>query len=221
MNKLATLLTGAFAVGTIGLSVNQSGQLDDLNARKVTLANEVSALARDVKTTDAKNTADKKTVIKKTTGFDPDLIAVDQLKAKDYFEPAFSWSSGKAYDSARAMYDKKLGKGNSFTKTYMANNTKIDTSDGKLSYIDFKGLSSRFDDMYIVPTKGDGDTVRYVGFARFIMKAQDDAKIENKDLLKASEAILEFTVSGDAEHRKITNVVAKPGYASLTDGTPQ
>lgn len=221
MHKLATIVTGIAAVGAIALTVHQSNQLDDLELRKVALAEDVSTLSRDVKTTNAKNDAAKKTVIKKTTGFDPELIAVDQLKAKDYFEPAFSWSSGKAYDSARDMYDKKLGKGNSFTKTYMANNTKIDTNDGKLSYIDFKGLSSRFDDMYIVPTKGDGNTVRYVGFARFIMKAKDDAKIENKDLLKASEAILEFTVSGDAEHRKITDVVAKPGYASLTDGTPQ
>lgn len=221
MNKIATVLTGLAAVGGIVYGVNQSSTLDDIKREKVALASEVNQLDRTVKVETAKTEQAKKTVIKKASGFDPDLIAVDQEKAVSYFEPAFSWSSGKAYDSARAMYDKQLGKGNSFTKTYLANNTKIDTDGGKLSYIDFKGLSSRFDDLYIVPTSGKGDTVRYVGFVRYIMKAKDASKIENKNLLKASEAILEFTVSGKPEKRVIRDVVAKPGYASLTDGTPQ
>lgn len=221
MNKIALVLTGLAAAGGIVYGVNQNNTLSDIEREKVALASEVNQLDRTVKVETAKTTEAKKTVIKKATGFDPDLIAVDEEQAKDYFEPAFSWSSGKAYDSARDMYDQKLGKGNSFTKTYLANNTKIDTDDGELSYIDFKGLSSRFDGLYIVPTSGKGDTVRYVGFARFIMKAQDESKIENKDLLKASEAILSFTVSGKPDKRVVSDVEAKPGYASLTDGTPQ
>ncbi|WP_208589714.1 hypothetical protein [Gracilibacillus suaedae] len=91
----------------------------------------------------------KNASVKQATGLDPLMIETDTESAKSFFEPAFNWKSAEDYDKVRDQYIESLGEDNSFTETYLPPDTKIDTNDGPLSYIDFKGLQVTMGDMYI------------------------------------------------------------------------
>lgn len=215
LSRIALTWTIASGVTLAGLgltTVMKVNELSDLQKQSTALASDVSRLSKATKDRVAEQEGERIVSTKEATGLDPEQVLTDTDIATEYFLDAFNWSSGDEYDRARSNYEKSLGKGNSFTKTYLSDNTKIDTDKGKLSYIDFKKLRASMDDMYIVPTKSDGKNIRYVGFVRYFMKSGGD--INSKKGLNASEAILEFTVGGPAKDRRVKEVEARQGFAS-------
>lgn len=215
MSRFVLTWTLASGLTLAGLATNayvQANTLSDLKQESTALASEIAKTSKSTRDRVAAQENERVASTKEATGLDPSMVDTDTDEAKEYFADAFSWTSGKEYDRARSNYEKSLGKGNSFTRTYLSDNTKVDTDDGELSYIDFKGLRSTMDDMFIVPTDVTGSSVRYVGFVRYYMKT--DSAINNKDALTASEAIVEFTVSGKSDARRVTDVEARQGFAS-------
>ncbi|MGX1195853.1 hypothetical protein [Metabacillus sp. SLBN-84] len=119
------------------------------------------------------------------------------------------------YDKARSDYIESLGKDNSFTSVYLPADTKIDTNDGPLSYIDFKELKTTLGSVHVVPMTSEGDRIRYVAFVQYYMHRKNEDMV-NPKALESSEAIIEFTAAGDPKEgeRIVTEVNASPGFQS-------
>ncbi|WP_186320387.1 hypothetical protein [Paenibacillus sp. Y412MC10] len=205
---LVLLLSGI----TYGKKHNEIKKLD---AEYTALSSQVNQTERDIATKQAEVTSQKKESVKKVTGLDPELIQSDSTEAEKYFVAAFSWSNGTEYEGVRNQYIASLGEDNSFTKTYLPPDTKIETNNGMLSFIDFKKLRTTMDSIYVVPITAEGNRVRYVAFVQYIMH-KDGSDLANKNVLERSEAILEFTAAGDASkgERRITEVSARAGYSA-------
>ena len=196
--------------------IKQNAERNILEERHESLIAELNTLERDIAVAQAE--LDEKTMdsIKKTTGIDPKLVATDAVEAKTYFKPAFNWQNGDEYEKARQLYIDYLGKDNSFTKTYLPPDTKIETNDGKVGFIDFKGMKATMDDLFVVPVKVKGDSIRYVGIVRYFMH-KDKSDLANPDALMSSQAIVDFTVTGnnDSDGRRLIEVSARPGFSSV------
>lgn len=190
-------------------------EIKNLDVEYTALSSQLNQTEMDIATKQAEITAQKKESVKKVTGLDPELIQSDAMEAEKYFVAAFSWSNGTEYEGVRNQYIESLGEDNSFTKTYLPPDTKIETNDGMLSYIDFKKLRTTMDSIYVVPITAEGNRVRYVAFVQYIMH-KDGSDLANTDALERSEAIIEFTAAGDsaAGERRITEVSARAGYSA-------
>lgn len=214
---LLSLVVGGIAIALlVGFSLwSQANKKAELEEAHAVLISKLNTVENDIRKRQAELDQKKTASVKEATGFDPSLIQSDSETAESYFKPAFSWKSGKAYDKARSQYIDSLGKDNAFTKTYLPPDTKIDTNDGPLSYIDFKGLKATFGDIHVVPIAHEGNRVRYVAFVQYFMH-QTDKDLVNPGALEESEAIIEFTAAGDREkgERRVTEVTARAGFQS-------
>lgn len=216
MNKSALIATAVTGVLTLALGVNTFSAvsaLDDVEAKQAAASSEMAKLDRSVAEKQATRDTEQKQVIKDVTGLDIGLVDADRDVASEFFMPAFNWADAKGYNAARTQFAERLGDGNSFTKTYMPEDLTIDTDDGKLSYIDFKEVRSEWDGMVVTPLTAEGNRIRYVGVVRHYMYA-GDGDIQNKDALKPSEAVVTFTVSGEASERNVSEVEAWAGFES-------
>ncbi|MGX1266747.1 hypothetical protein RKD55_004691 [Rossellomorea marisflavi] len=214
--KLISLIICAIVTFCLVLTIwIQAGKKAELTETHESLISKLNTVENDIRKRQAELDQKKTESVKEATGFDPALIQSDSVTAESYFKPAFSWKSGKTYDKARNQYIDTLGKDNAFTKTYLPPDTKIDTDDGPLSYIDFKGLKATFGDIHVVPVSNEGDRVRYVAFVQYFMH-RSDQDLVNPGALEKSEAIIEFTAAGDRKkgERIVTEVTAKAGFQS-------
>lgn len=200
---------------TVGIMNNEQTK-KELAKSNSELSAEINQLKKGIKTNEIKKEKEEKTSVKESTGLDLDLVDRDQTVAEEFFKPAFNWKSSSDYDKARDDYQKKLGKNNTFTKTYMPADTKIDTNDGKLSHIDFNKLKVTMDSIQLIPTSAKGDDVSYVAFVTYYVH-KDDKDLADKSALEPSEAIMEFTGTGDKDNRLIRNVTARAGFSSSKD----
>lgn len=215
----ALLAAGMIMVVVSFSLVTGSNEVSELESRHAALSAELGDLDRSIAEKQALQDIEKKDAVIEATGLDPSLIAIDTSAATQYFGAAFNWSSGGEYDKAREFYDESLGQGNSFTKTYFPENTKIPTANGEVNFIDFKELRAKMDEMVIVPTVAEGDRIRYVAFVRYFMH-KDAQDTNNTDALTPSNAIIEFTATGDPDgDRTVTEVEAWSGFSSTLDGT--
>lgn len=200
----------------VGVSLwNQASEKQELEERHESLISELNTVETSIANRQSELDRERVVSVKEATGFDPMLIREDTEAAKSYFKPAFNWKSRDDYEKARGDYIESLGEGNSFTETYLPPDTKVDTNDGPLSYIDFKEIKATMSDMYIVPMTAEGNRVRYVAFVQYFMH-RDESDMENPDALEESEAIIEFTAAGEAENgeRRVTEVTARAGFHS-------
>lgn len=193
-----------------------SNERAELSDRHDELENRLGQLDRSIAKKQAETDVQKNESIVEATGLDPKVITSDAIIAEDYFNDAFNWTSGSEYDSARDAYNKSLGSGNSFTASYMPEDTKIERSDGKQSYIDFKNLKSRMDGIFVVPITAEGERVRYAAFVRHYMHT-DAQDLNNLEALTPSEAIIEFTVAGSGSDRTVSEVEAWSGFTSTIE----
>lgn len=195
--------------------INQNQSKKELEGKQEELTSALSTMNRKVTERQADLDAEKSASVKEVTGLDPSLIKTDTSEAEKYFEPAFSWTSGAEYDKVRGDYIASLGKENTFTKTYLPADTKIETNDGKLSYIDFKKLRATMEDIHIVPITSEGDRIRYVAFVTYYMH-QTANDLADKSALESSEAIIEFTAAGKKGegNRRISEIDARAGFSS-------
>ncbi|MBN6206559.1 hypothetical protein JYK21_08840 [Ralstonia pickettii] len=133
----------------------------------------------------------------------------DEVLAKEFFTPAFDWTSGEQYDEMREQYVSLLGENSSFVDTYIVENIKIETNEGELSYIDQKELRSKMHSLTAIPVEIEEDRIQYVAFIVHYMH-KDQKDLVNLDALDKSEVIVEFTISGDenSSNRKIEDVEA-------------
>lgn len=213
----AVLATGMMLVVVSVTLVTGGQEAAELEARHAELSALLSDTDRSIAEKQAALDADKKDAVIEASGLDPSLIGIDTTAATQYFAAAFNWTSGAEYDEARERYDESLGEGNSFTQTYFPENTKIETSDGELNFIDFQELRTKMDDMVIVPTVADGDRIRYVAFVQYFM-FKDEQDTNNTNALTPSNAIIEFTASGDPDgERTVSEVEAWAGFSSTLD----
>lgn len=213
---LFLVIGGAVLLLFVGISLwNQQAEKKELEQTHEALISALNTVENDIAKRQVELDKKKSVSVKEATGLDPSLISSDTEAAKTYFEPAFNWRSGAEYDKARSDYMESLGEKNSFTKTYLPPDTKIDTDDGPLSYIDFKGFQTSMGDMYIVPKTAEGDRIRYVAFVKYYMHKNDEDMV-NPEALEESEAIIEFTAAGDKENggRRVTEVRARAGFHS-------
>lgn len=216
---LFLIIGGVALLLFVGISLwNQKTEIKKLKGVHASLVNELNNLEKDIAIRQAEIDAKKSAVIKKTTGLDPSLIEADTIAAKSFFKPAFSWKSGADYDKVRNHYIELLGKGNTFTKTYLPPDIKVDTNDGPLSYIDFKNIQTTMGDIHVVPLSAVGNRIRYVVFVQYFMH-QDESDMVNPEALKESEAIIEFTAAGDPEEgdRRVIEVKARAGFQSTLE----
>lgn len=213
---LFSVLGGVVVLLLVGISLwNQEMRKQELEETHASLISKLNATENEIRTRQVEIDQKKSVSVKGVTGFDPSLIGSDAETAKLYFTPAFSWKSGKDYDRARSQYIESLGENNAFTKTYLPPDTKIDTNDGPLSYIDFKRLKASIGNIHVVPMKAEGDRIRYVAFVQYFMH-QSNEDLVNPAALEKSEAIIEFTAAGDRKNEKrfVTEVTARPGFHS-------
>lgn len=200
----------------VGFSLwNQGVRKHELEETHASLISKLNVVENEIRTRQAELDQKKSVSVKEVTGLDPSLIESDAETAKSYFAPAFNWKSGKEYDRVRSQYIESLGENNAFTKTYLPPDTKIDTDDGPLSYIDFKHLKASIGNIHVVPMKAEGDRVRYVAFVQYFMH-QTGEDLVNPKALEKSEAIIEFTAAGDRKNEKrfVTEVTARAGFHS-------
>ncbi|MEK4277717.1 hypothetical protein [Paenibacillus sp. FSL R7-0026] len=195
--------------------VKNSNEIKTLDAEYESLNSKLNQTEQDIAEKQGEVATQKTESVKKVTGLDPELIQSDSAEAEKYFVAAFSWSNGTEYEGVRNQYIESLGEDNSFTKTYLPPDTKIEINSGMLSYIDFKKLRTTMDSIYVVPTTAEGNRVRYVAFVQYIMH-KDGSDLVNTDALERSEAIIEFTAAGDSADgkRRITEVSARTGYSA-------
>ncbi|MBD7970314.1 hypothetical protein [Paenibacillus gallinarum] len=195
--------------------IKNHNEIKKLDTEYAALNSQLNQTEQNIATKQAEETEQKTQTVKKVTGLDPGLIQSDSTEAEKYFVAAFSWSNGAEYEGVRNQYIESLGEDNSFTKTYLPPDTKIETNDGMLSYIDFKNLRTTMDSIYVVPITAEGNRVRYVAFVQYIMH-KDGTDLENTDALERSEAIIEFTAAGESAdgERRITEVSARAGYSA-------
>lgn len=217
-NRPLLLTILGFGVLLILMSVtliNQNQTKKELEGKQEELTSALSETNRKVTEKQAELDAQKNASVKEVTGLDPNLIETDTSEAEKYFEPAFSWTSGEEYDKVRSDYIASLGKENTFTKTYLPADTKIETNDGKLSYIDFKKLRATMGNIHIVPITSEANRIRYVAFVTYYMH-QTDNDLADTSALETSEAIIEFTAAGQKGEggRRISEVVARAGFSS-------
>lgn len=216
---LISTIVGVALLIFIGISLwVQVGQKKELEETHASLLTGLNTAESNIAKRQAELDAKKSDSIKEATGLDPSLIGSDTESAKAFFGPVFNWKSGAEYDKVRNDFMELLGEGNSFTATYLPADTKIDTNDGPLSYIDHKGLQTSMVGMNIVPLKAEGDRIRYVSFVRYFMHQAEEDTV-NPEALEESEAIIEFTAEGDSENggRRVTEVSARAGFhSSLT-----
>lgn len=151
--------------------------------------------------------------VTEATGLNARLVSDDAELAEEFFTPAFNWKSWEQYESMRQDYLKTLGKDSSFATVYLPEDTIIETDDGDLAYIDHMRLMTTMRHIHIVPTSADSKTVRYVGFIEYITHRSED-DMSNPDALAPSTAVVEFTVHGEGSERRVSQVVASPGFAS-------
>lgn len=212
---IGVIVGAVLAVGFALMLWSAHNEQERLAAEHSAMMSEHNTLERDIATTQAELDKKRAASVKKATGVDPSLIEIDVDEAKLYFEPAFSWKSYDDYERVRTKYMESLGKDNSFTKKFMPKDRVIDTSDGELSYIDFKRLKATMHDMFMVPVKVDGDKIEYVGVIEYYMHRNTNDTVDLR-ALDASHAIVEFTVAGNPYDgtRTISNVSARAGYAS-------
>jgi len=213
---LLFLLGGGILLIVMSITVfGNSGDIKALEQEHEKLTAELSATERTIAEAQADLDAKKAASIRASTGIDPAQVTKDTSEAKVYFGPAFNWANHTEYERARLDYMRSLGENNSFTNVYLPPDVVIDTADGKLAYIDFKKIRATMDDMLVIPVKANGDRIRYVAFVRYFMH-QSDADLANKDALEASQAVIEFTVAGDAETggRVVSEVTARAGFGS-------
>lgn len=211
----------AFVTGLVLVAITfytyskQQMEIQVLDDEYSNLTNQLNQMEQNISSKQTEVQAQKTNSVKKVTGLDPELIQSDSLEAEKYFVAAFSWSNGTEYEGVRQQYIESLGEDNSFTKTYLPPDTKIETNDGMLSFIDFKKLRTTMDSIYVVPITAEGSRVRYVAFVQYIMH-KDGSDLANRDALERSEAIIEFTAAGDAGNgeRHITEVSARAGYSA-------
>lgn len=197
----------------------QKGELAALADEQTALTTTMSTLERGIADAKVENDTATTEVITDVTGFDVSLINPDRDIAGSFLQAAFQWDNAEEYEAARAAYNEALGEDNSFTSTYMPPDIKVETEKGEISYIDHKEVRSEYQDIRVVPLSADGDDVRYAGFVTHYMYKQGE-DIDNKDALKPSEAIIEFTMTGEplTKERRVTDVKAWSGFSTTTRG---
>lgn len=213
---LIMIMAGGMVLILMGLTLSSDNKArTELKQTHASMMDELKQVERQVAEKQADEDKLKAEVVYETTGLDPALVEKDKLVANDFFGKAFNWKNGKEYDGVREYYIKELGADNSFTKTYLPPDTKIDTNDGELSYIDFKKLKAYMEekDMEIVPLLAENNRIRYVAFVRYYMHT-DSQDLNNLKALEPSEAIIKFTVSGNDGERSVSEVDVWAGFAS-------
>ncbi|WP_078598689.1 hypothetical protein [Evansella clarkii] len=214
---LISVVGGAVMFVLVGFSLwSQISEKKELEEKQASLANELHAVEMNIAERQADLDVEKKSTIKKATGLDPDLIQIDTEAAKAYFEPAFNWKSGSDYDEARKRYIESLGEDNLFTETYLPPDTKVETEDDLISYIDFKNIKASMGDIFVVPMTAEGDRIRYVAFVHYFMH-QTNNDLVNTEALERSQAIIEFTAAGSEGERWVTEVTARAGFHSNSE----
>lgn len=214
---LYLILGGGMLLVVMGVTLwNHAGDKQELKEKHTALSSELNGIEHDIAVRQAEIDDKKMKVIQEVTGLDPELVSIDKNAAKKYFKPAFSWKNADDYNQVRKDYIASLGKGNSFTKTYLPPDTVIETNDGELSYIDHKNLKVTMHSVRVVPLTAVGDSVRYVAFIKYFMH-KDSNDLANTDALEPSEAIIEFTATGDSSNRHVTEVSARAGFSSSTE----
>lgn len=217
-NRTVLLATGVAllllfsAILSLWNHVDAKGELESEHARLVA---ELSNIERAIGEKQAVLDEERSESVREITGVDSKLVQADTSAAREYFAPAFNWKSGHDYDLARHAYIESLGEDNSFTKTYLPPDTKIETNEGALSYIDHEGLMVTMEEIHVVPVTVEDNRMRYLALVSYFMH-RNSSDTANKEALEMSEAIVEFTVVQDEESnsRFVTEVKARPGFQS-------
>lgn len=214
------VIAGVVLIIALGIMIaERQVEKSALETEHADALNQLSEIERKIGEKQADIDSKKLTSIRQTTGLDPKLIVSDSGEAEKYFKQAFSWKNGDEYEKARQQYIKSLGEDNTFTKVYLPPDVKIDTNDGKLSYIDFKKIRATMDGVHIIPMTSEGNRIRYVAFVTYYMHKNENDLV-NKNALNPSLAIIEFTASGDKSTggRVISDVNGRAGFSSSSDG---
>lgn len=177
-----------------------SSNIESLNER----VGELSGKAEDRKSAEV---VVKNEVIYKTTGINPKTVSADTGIAEKFFTPAFSWENGAEYDSARAKYSELLGDKSPFVDTYLAENLKVE----EFNYIDVNSIQARYNRIELFALAETGDKMDYLGVVTYNM-IQSKEDLVAGDAMVDSQAIMRFTVDGQANARTVTAVTAYPGF---------
>lgn len=193
--------------------LNAKSEREALLSSEVDLISEINALERDADIAQVQRQDEQNSASFEQTGFQAELITVDERVAKEFFSPAFTWDNGDDYDEIRDSYIEQLGKDNSFTKVYMQENPKVQvTEDRVANYIDKFELKMEVGNIDVIPLATEGEnTISYVAFVQFYPYEGD--KLVDKSVMQAGHAMIRFEMSGDIDERRISNVVAWGGIA--------
>lgn len=213
---MAIVATVAVSVLFGGTYASTKSTLASLEDKRTKLANKIHLADNKVLELEVERDKKQNEVVLKETGLDFEMIRQDVQSAESYFKQAFTWSNGGEYDRTRDEYIKSLGKDNSFTKSYLPENIKIDTDDGDLSYIDANSLKSMFSNMSVTPMASEGDSIRYTAIVEYYVYTSEK-DINNLDALAPSNAIIMFTVSKGDDGRTVGEVKAWNGTSTVNE----
>lgn len=204
---ISVFITFAF----ISVVISQNKTMKDLTNKKSELTTRHDKLKKDISKAEADNKEIEQGIVSETIGINVSLLNKDEEKAKEFFEPAFSWTNGDEYEEARDAYNKYLGE-NTFTKTYIPEDIKVELNEGEISRIDFRGIKAHMAEIETIPLTANENRIRYVSIVKYYMY-KDKRDLTNLSALEPSTAIVKFTISG--EDRTISEVEAWSGFSEL------
>lgn len=124
------------------------------------------------------------------SGYSAQRLEADQRIAKDFFNPISTATSSKSYEKAYEYYVDFLGEGNSFVQTYF-----IRSSSDSGNKLNEPHIIESID---LIPLHANRNTVHYAAFITSYPASQDSDPVE--------KGIVKFTISGEVDERKITDV---------------
>lgn len=172
------------------------------------IESQVIDVENNIKTSDFDLKAKESKILYEQTGISTTQIKADESTASKFFEPAFSWTSGKEYDAARQSYIDELGNKNKFVTEYLRENTKVDN----YNKIDTTGIKTKFNSIDMYPVKADDSVYSYIGIITYYVY-QKDSDLNSLEKLKQSKAIVSFDIMGDND-RVVKNVSAWSGMSA-------
>lgn len=194
------LMIGVLTVTTI---IKTSAKTNNDQAQS-----QVMNIENNIKSSDFELKAKESKVLYEQSGISTTQIKADESIASNFFEPAFSWTNGKEYDSARKSYIDELGANNKFVTEYMRENTKVDD----YNKIDTTGIKTKFNAMDMYPVKANDGIYSYIGIITYYVY-QKDSDLNSLQKLKQSKAIVSFDIMGDSD-RVVKNVSAWSGMSA-------
>lgn len=132
-------------------------------------------------------------------GYNAEALKADTKLAADFFEPAFTWKKGAAYEELQEKYVQLLGENHEFIQTYLTTKRNQEAEDIK------KIQASKLDEAEYIPLYANKNTVHYMAYIRYSLIEESTPSAEDEDVEFAT-ALVKFKISGVESEREVSGI---------------